>query len=133
MFFDSEPTGPQFAEKLDSRVTYIGRFLRRSRLDEWPQFWNVLRGEMSIVGPRPERPEWVREFKNHIPYYEMRNMVRPGITGWAQVTTGYAVGKEGAETKLNLDLYYIKQLGFSLDLIVFYRTLATLIKGGGAR
>ena len=133
MFLDSESDGPKFTAHRDQRVTSIGRLLRRTRLDEWPQFFNVLRGEMSIIGPRPERPEWVEDFKVQIPFYDARHVVRPGITGWAQVSTGYGVGKRGAETKLNLDLYYIRHLGLAIDVIVAYRTLATLIRGKGVR
>jgi len=133
MFLDSEVDGPRFAAHQDRRVTSIGRFLRRTRLDEWPQFINVLKGEMSIIGPRPERPEWVEEFRREIPLYDLRHAVRPGITGWAQVNTGYGVGKAGAEKKLNYDLYYLEHLGIAIDVIVTYRTLATLIRGQGAR
>jgi len=133
MFVDSEIDGPKFTAHRDQRVTSVGRLLRRTRLDEWPQFFNVLRGEMSIIGPRPERPEWVDDFRAQIPFYDARHVVRPGITGWAQVSTGYGVGKTGAETKLNLDLYYIRHLGLAIDVIVIYRTLATLIRGKGVR
>ena len=133
MYANSEADGPRFTAHKDERVTTIGRYLRRTRLDEWPQFFNVLLGDMSIIGPRPERPEWVEQFQIDIPFYEARHVVRPGITGWAQVTSGYGVGKDGARVKLNLDLYYIRHLGFSIDLIVMYRTLATLVQGTGAR
>jgi len=133
MYANSEADGPRFTTHKDERVTKIGRYLRRTRLDEWPQFFNVLLGDMSIIGPRPERPEWVHQFQIDIPFYEARHIVRPGITGWAQVTSGYGVGKEGARVKLNLDLYYIRHLGLSIDLIVMYRTLATLVQGTGAR
>ena len=88
---------------------------------------------MSIIGPRPERPEWVDQFNHEIPLYELRHTVRPGITGWAQVNIGYGVGKSGAETKLNYDLYYLQHLGVAIDVIVIYRTLATLVRGQGAR
>ena len=126
MYEDSEPSGPRFAQANDPRVTRIGRWLRRARIDEWPQFVNVIRGEMSLVGPRPERPEWVEEFRKDIAYYDLRHLVRPGITGWAQVTHGYTSGTEGAKIKLQRDLYYVKHLGFQLDAIVILRTFSAL-------
>ena len=95
-------------------------------IDEWPQFINVIKGEMSLVGPRPERPEWVEEFRKNITYYDLRHLVRPGITGWAQVTHGYTTGTEGAKIKLQRDLYYVKHLGFQLDAIVVFRTFSAL-------
>ncbi len=126
MYQDAEQSGPRFAQADDPRVTKIGRWLRWTRVDEWPQFINVLKGEMSLVGPRPERPEWVEQFQKSIPYYNLRHLVRPGITGWAQVTHGYATGEKGAKTKLLRDLYYVKHLGFQLDTIILFRTLSAL-------
>ena len=126
MYQDSEQSGPVFAQADDPRVTKIGRWLRRARIDEWPQFVNVLKGEMSLVGPRPERPEWVEQFQKSIPYYDLRLLVRPGITGWAQVTHGYTTGEQGAKTKLLRDLYYVKHLGFQLDTIILFRTFSVL-------
>jgi lipopolysaccharide/colanic/teichoic acid biosynthesis glycosyltransferase len=121
-------TGPVWAAKTgDPRVTPIGRFLRRSRLDELPQLWNVLVGEMSFVGPRPERPEFVRELTAEIPYYGQRHVVRPGLTGWAQVRYSYGASKEDALEKLQYDLYYIKNLSFALDLLIIVETIKTVV------
>lgn len=133
MEVDAEESGPVFATLDDSRITRVGRYLRKLRIDEWPQFWNVLIGNMSIVGPRPERPEWVNSYKTNIPYYELRHLVRPGITGWAQINQGYASGEKESETKLEYDLYYIKWMGFTIDVLVILRTLFVLGKGFGAK
>jgi sugar transferase (PEP-CTERM system associated) len=126
-------TGPVWASKQgDPRVTPIGRFLRRSRLDELPQLWNVLIGEMSLVGPRPERPEFVSELTRQIPYYRQRHFVRPGITGWAQVRYTYGASVEDALQKLQYDLYYIKNLSISLDLFIALQTVKTVLLRSGA-
>jgi UDP-GalNAc:undecaprenyl-phosphate GalNAc-1-phosphate transferase len=129
MFIDAEIDGPQFSSLNDPRVTRIGKFLRRWRIDEWPQFINVLRGDMSISGPRPERPEWVAEYAKSIPYYQIRHTVRPGITGWGQVAQGYTNTTSGTKTKLEYDLYYIKNMGILLDLKIVLRTLTFLVLG----
>ena len=121
-------TGPVWASKTgDPRVTPVGRFLRRSRLDELPQLWNVLIGEMSFVGPRPERPEFVDELTAQIPYYGQRHVVRPGLTGWAQVRYSYGASKEDALEKLQYDLYYIKNLSLALDLLIIVETIKTVV------
>jgi len=121
-------TGPVWASKTgDPRVTPVGRFLRRSRLDELPQLWNVLIGEMSFVGPRPERPEFVSELTAQIPYYGQRHVVRPGLTGWAQVRYSYGASKEDALEKLQYDLYYIKNLSLALDLLIIVETIKTVV------
>src|SRR5262249_19946024 len=111
-------TGPVWSSANDARVTRIGRFLRGARLDELPQLWNVLCGEMSLVGPRPERPTFVQELQAQIPYYGQRHVVKPGLTGWAQVRYTYGASVEDAVEKLQYDLYYIKNLSFALDLVI---------------
>ena len=126
-------TGPVWAAKHgDSRVTPVGSFLRRSRLDELPQLWNVLVGDMSFVGPRPERPEFVRDLTQEIPFYGQRHIVRPGITGWAQVRYTYGATKEDALQKLQFDLFYIKHLSVALDLYVMLETVKTVLLRRGA-
>jgi|RifCSP13_1_1023834.scaffolds.fasta_scaffold29006_2 exopolysaccharide biosynthesis polyprenyl glycosylphosphotransferase len=127
MRVDAEETGkPQLAREDDQRSTRFGRFLRKTRLDEWPQFINVLRGEMSLVGPRPERPELMRHFEELIPFYRARLLEKPGITGWAQVNIGYAATLEEMSVKLEYDLYYIKRRGPILDFIILLRTIGTI-------
>ena len=128
---DAEPEGPRWAEAEDSRASRIGRFLRRSRLDELPQLWNVLRGEMSLVGPRPERPEFVAELVQRIPCYRERLLVRPGISGWAQVNYRYGGSVDSALDKLEYDLYYIKHQGLRLDVVILWRTIWTVLSLGG--
>jgi exopolysaccharide biosynthesis polyprenyl glycosylphosphotransferase len=126
-------TGPVWASKKgDPRVTPIGRVLRRSRLDELPQLWNVLKGQMSFVGPRPERPEFVNGLIKDIPYYGQRHVVRPGLTGWAQVRYTYGASKEDALEKLQYDLFYIKNLSIALDLYIIFETVKTVILRRGA-
>ena len=126
-------TGPVWSAANDSRVTPIGGFLRRTRFDELPQLWNVLVGEMSLVGPRPERPEFVRDLTTTIPYYGQRHVVKPGVTGWAQVRYTYGASVEDAVQKLQYDLYYIKNLSIALDLVIMFETLKTVILRKGAR
>ncbi len=116
----------------DPRVTPIGRFLRRSRLDELPQLWNVLKGDMSFVGPRPERPEFVAELTRQIPFYGQRHVVRPGLTGWAQVRYTYGASVEDALQKLQYDLFYIKNLSLALDLFIILDTIKTVLLRKGA-
>jgi exopolysaccharide biosynthesis polyprenyl glycosylphosphotransferase len=127
MRLDAEETGkPQLAREDDQRSTRVGRFLRKTRLDEWPQFINVLRGDMSMVGPRPERPELMQHFEELIPFYRARLLEKPGITGWAQVNIGYAATLEEMGVKLEYDLYYIKRRGPILDFIILLRTIGTI-------
>lgn len=126
-------TGPTWASDSDPRITAVGRFLRIVRLDEIPQLWNVLRGDMNFVGPRPERPEFDRWLKSEIPYYHLRQIVRPGITGWAQISCSYGASVEQAKEKMRYDLYYIKNISFSLDLLVIFETIKTVLFGRGAR
>ena len=126
-------TGPVWAAKSgDARVTPIGGFLRRTRLDELPQLWNVIVGDMSLVGPRPERPEFVAELTRQIPYYGQRHVVRPGITGWAQVRYTYGASREDALEKLQYDLYYIKNMSLALDVFIILNTVKTVVLRRGA-
>src|SRR5690606_1724012 len=133
MRVDAERNGAQFAASDDERITPVGRVLRRYRLDELPQLWNVLKGDMSIVGPRPEQVEFARRFEERIPFYHWRHRVKPGITGWAQVQQGYAVGIEDTIQKLEYDLYYVKHLSLWLDLSILLRTVRIIVTGFGAR
>lgn len=127
MVKDAEKEGtPQFATENDARTTAFGRFLRKSHLDEWPQFINVLRGEMSLVGPRPERPELMEKYQEQIPFYRGRLLDKPGITGWAQINFGYAADIEEMGIKLEYDLYYIKHRSVMLDLVIILRTIGTV-------
>lgn len=121
-------TGAVWASGNDPRVTPVGRFLRKSRIDELPQFLNVLRGEMSAVGPRPERPEFVADLAKVIPFYRARHAVKPGITGWAQVRFGYGNTVEAARIKLEFDLYYVRHAGFYLDALILLKTAAVMLK-----
>ncbi|MFD2698587.1 exopolysaccharide biosynthesis polyprenyl glycosylphosphotransferase [Mesonia sediminis] len=123
----AEQNGAQYAKKNDSRITPFGKFLRRTRLDEIPQFINVILGDMSIIGPRPERPEFVAELKESIPFYEVRHVIKPGLTGWAQVNAKYAENETDSLEKLQYDLYYIKHRGLYLDFRIFLKTLSTII------
>ena len=118
-----------WASPNDPRVTRIGRFLRKSRLDELPQLYNVLLGHMSIVGPRPERPDIVEELTRKIPYYAERHLVKPGITGWAQISYRYGSSIEDARRKLQFDLYYLKHMTMELDIVIILRTIGTFLKG----
>jgi len=122
-----------WATKDDERVTRVGRFLRKSRLDEFPQLLNVLRGQMSLVGPRPERPEFVKELQEKIPYYSERHSVRPGVTGWAQLKYSYGASQEDAVEKLQYDLYYIKNQNLVLDIMIILQTVEVVLWGKGAR
>ena len=126
-------TGAKWATEDDPRVTRVGRILRKYRLDELPQFLNVLRGEMSFVGPRPERPCFVQELRKHIPYYDERHSVRPGLTGWAQVQYRYGASVEDAYNKLEYDLFYLKNMSLSFDLAIMFQTIRIVIFGDGAR
>ncbi len=133
MFDDAEAaTGAVWARPGDARVTPVGRFLRRTRLDELPQLWNVLRGDMSLVGPRPERPEFVEQLRRQIPFYGQRHIVRPGLTGWAQVRYTYGSSVEDALEKLQYDLFYIKNLSLALDLFIIFSTVKTVLLRRGA-
>jgi sugar transferase (PEP-CTERM system associated) len=130
---DAEKNGAVWAKENDDRVTRFGGFMRKVRIDELPQLWNVLKGEMSLVGPRPERQIFVDELLKEIPYYNIRHGVKPGVTGWAQVCYPYGASKEDALRKLEYDLYYIKNISIALDLLVIFHTVKTVLFGRGAR
>lgn len=130
---DAEAAGPQFAQKRDPRITPIGRFIRKTRLDELPQLINILRGDMSLVGPRPERPVFVAQLEEKIPFYGQRHQVKPGLTGLAQISYGYSEGEEDHLHKLQYDLCYIKNLSVTLDLAIMAKTLKVVVLGTGAR
>ncbi|MBF0454654.1 MAG: TIGR03013 family PEP-CTERM/XrtA system glycosyltransferase [Magnetococcales bacterium] len=130
---DAEQDGvARWAQQNDSRITFVGHFIRKTRLDELPQFFNVLRGEMSFIGPRPERPVFVEMLKKKIPYYSERLRVKPGITGWAQVRYGYGASEHDAAEKLKYDLYYVKNHGIFLDLLVLIHSVEVVLFGAGA-
>jgi exopolysaccharide biosynthesis polyprenyl glycosylphosphotransferase len=132
MIPNAEPEGHAvWASKDDSRVTRFGRFMRRTRLDELPQLWNVLKGEMSVVGPRPERPEFLVELEQEIPFYDVRHLVRPGLTGWAQINYRYGNTIEDALIKLQYDLYYIKHRSPWLNLAILWRTVGVVLRFQG--
>ena len=126
-------SGAQWAADNDPRITRVGRFLRMSRLDEIPQLWCVLKGDMAFVGPRPERPEFIEGLSKEIPYYGVRHMVRPGVTGWAQIKYKYGSTIEDAREKLQYDLYYIKHASIGLDLVIMFMTVKIVILGRGAQ
>jgi sugar transferase (PEP-CTERM system associated) len=126
-------SGPTWVRDDDPRITRVGRLLRISRLDEIPQLWNVLKGDMSLVGPRPERPEFVDWLNREIPYYHLRHTIRPGITGWAQVRYKYGSSVEDAKEKLRYDLFYIKNMSPGLDFLIFFDTTKTILFGRGAK
>jgi sugar transferase (PEP-CTERM system associated) len=126
-------TGPTWAGDDDPRITAIGKWLRTTRLDEIPQLWNVLRGDMGFVGPRPERPEFVEWLSKEIPFYQLRHLIRPGITGWAQVSYDYGASLEQAKEKLRYDLYYIKNISLSFDLYIVFQTAKIVLFGRGAK
>ncbi|MEP7222483.1 MAG: TIGR03013 family XrtA/PEP-CTERM system glycosyltransferase [Novosphingobium sp.] len=130
---DAEAAGAQWASKDDPRTTRVGRFIRKVRIDELPQTWSVLKGEMSFVGPRPERPEFVSELEEHMPYYAERHMVKPGITGWAQINYPYGASIEDSRHKLEYDLYYAKNYTPFLDLLILLQTLRVVLWHEGAR
>jgi sugar transferase (PEP-CTERM system associated) len=130
---DAEANGAQWAVESDPRITRVGRFIRRYRLDELPQFLNVMRGDMSFVGPRPERPEFVEQLRQTIPYYDERHTVRPGITGWAQVEYQYGSSVEDAFRKLEYDLFYLKNMSVLFDCAIVFRTIRTVLSGATGR
>ena len=133
MRVDAEKEGPQWASTSDDRATRVGRVIRKIRVDEIPQFWNILRGEMSFVGPRPERPHFVSQLAQEIPYYEQRHLIAPGLTGWAQIKYPYGASVEDARQKLQYDLYYIKNQSLVLDAIILFETIKIILFGRGSR
>ncbi|MXP09403.1 TIGR03013 family XrtA/PEP-CTERM system glycosyltransferase [Pseudoblastomonas halimionae] len=130
---DAEKDGAQFAQERDPRITRIGRFIRLTRIDELPQCWNVLKGDMSFVGPRPERPEFVAELAEKLPFYSERHIVKPGITGWAQINYPYGASLDDSRHKLEYDLYYAKNYSLFLDLLILLQTLRVVLWNEGAR
>ena len=130
MYLDAEKNGYQWAEKNDPRITKIGHFIRRTRIDEFPQIINIIKGEMSIIGPRPERPEFINEFLKDIPNFNERLAVRPGITGWAQVNGGYELTPKD---KLVYDLFYINHESIKLDFLILLKTIKVMVTGNGSR
>jgi sugar transferase (PEP-CTERM system associated) len=131
---DAESDGvPAWAGVRDLRVTKVGTIIRKLRIDELPQLWNVICGEMALIGPRPERPYFVRQFSESIPFYDYRHAVRPGITGWAQVSFRYGASVEDARRKLSYDLYYVKNRGILLDIVILMKTVGVVLRGEGAR
>ncbi len=133
MVTDAEAGGAKWATKNDPRVTKIGMFLRKTRVDEIPQLWNVLRGDMGFVGPRPERPEFVAWLSEELPFYYLRTLIRPGLTGWAQVRYGYGATLAETKEKLEYDLYYIKHMSLGLDLLIMFETVKTILRRRGAQ
>ena len=131
MIKDAEKGGPKMAEIDDKRVTKFGRFLRKTRLDELPQFWNIIKGQMSFIGPRAERPEFHKELEAHIPFYQERYLIKPGLSGWAQIKFGYGSSIEDNFEKVQYDLYYVKNRSFVLDLSIMLKTINIVLKGGG--
>lgn len=130
---DSEKDGAKMASAGDMRVTRIGKFIRKTRIDELPQFFNVLKGDMSLIGPRPEQKVFVDQFENKIPFYSYRHIVKPGISGWAQVVHGYAADADETQIKIEHDFYYIKNFSLWLDVLIVFKTLKTMLTGFGAR
>lgn len=133
MIINSEKDGAKLAQVGDTRITRVGRFIRKTRLDELPQFWNILKGDMSLIGPRPEQKVFVEQFNKRIPFYNYRHIVKPGLSGWAQVTQGYAGNEDETQIKLEHDFYYIKHFSFSLDILIIFKTIKTILTGFGAR
>jgi exopolysaccharide biosynthesis polyprenyl glycosylphosphotransferase len=134
MRVDAEKDGiARWAQVGDNRITRVGRILRESRIDELPQLFNVLRGNMSFVGPRPERPQFVAELNQRIPYYSLRHIVNPGITGWAQICYPYGASEQDARNKLQYDLFYIKNHSFFFDVIILLQTVHAILWGRNAR
>ena len=127
MIVNAETRGAVYAEKNDKRITLFGKFLRNTRIDEFPHFFNILKGDMSIIGPRPERPKFVRDLEEKVPFYAIRHVMKPGLTGWAQVKFPYAGTLEEQEKKLRYDLFYIKEQCILLDFKIIIRTITTVL------
>ena len=132
MRVDAERHGAQWVGKGDSRITPLGRMLRLTRLDELPQLWDVLQGEMSLIGPRHERPELEQDLERQIPHYRLRNLMRHGLSGWAQVNYPYGASVEDAANKLSYDLYYLRNFSFWLDLLILFKTIRLVFNAQGA-
>jgi sugar transferase (PEP-CTERM system associated) len=133
MRVDAEQAGPVWASKKDNRTTRVGRVIRKIRVDEIPQFWNILKGEMSFVGPRPERPHFVAQLAEEIPFYEQRHLIAPGLTGWAQIKYPYGASIEDARQKLQYDLFYIKNQSLIMDAVILFETVKIILFGRGAQ
>ena len=132
MVIDAEKYGPQWAKNEDKWITKIGKIIRAIRFDELPQLLSVLEGSMSLIGPRPERPELEKEFLEEIPYYNYRTILKPGISGWAQVNYPYGASIEDSKIKQSFDLYYVKNVSIILDLIIFLKTIRLILNGRGS-
>ena len=133
MVNDSERDGAQWAGQEDPRITSIGKFLRKTRIDELPQLLHILSGSMSIVGPRPEQPVFVERLQREISHYDLRHIVKPGLTGWAQASFRYGASVEDSEEKLRYDLYYVKHMSLGFDLMIILNTIRTVLFQKGAR
>jgi lipopolysaccharide/colanic/teichoic acid biosynthesis glycosyltransferase len=129
----SEKAGARWAAEKDPRVTRVGKLLRLTHIDELPQIWNIFKGDMSLVGPRPERPEFVDTLEDALPYYYVRHTVKPGLTGWAQINYRYGASVEDAHIKLEYDLYYVKNMSVFLDLKILLRTVGVVLLKDGSR
>ena len=132
MYIDAERNGAQWVKRKDERITKVGSFLRRTRLDELPQLWSVLNGEMSLIGPRPERPEFDEQLVQKVPHYLLRQRIRPGLSGWAQVNYPYGASVDDADNKLSYDLYYLRNFSFWLDLLILFKTIKLVIRAQGS-
>jgi lipopolysaccharide/colanic/teichoic acid biosynthesis glycosyltransferase len=130
---DAEAAGAKWATKNDPRVYKWGGIMRKTRIDEIPQLWNVLAGDMGFVGPRPERPEFVPWLAEQLPFYNLRHLIRPGLTGWAQVRYGYGATLAEAREKLEYDLYYVKHMSLGLDLLIMFETIKIILRRRGAQ
>jgi lipopolysaccharide/colanic/teichoic acid biosynthesis glycosyltransferase len=130
---DAESAGPQWASQNDSRITRMGEFIRQTRIDEIPQIINVLRGDMSFIGPRPERPFFVESLSRHVPYYRERHRMKPGITGWAQINYPYGASIADAKEKMSYDLYYLKNFTIFLDVLILLQTARVVLWPAGVR
>jgi lipopolysaccharide/colanic/teichoic acid biosynthesis glycosyltransferase len=132
MGVDAERAGAQWVRAGDSRITSIGKLLRLTRIDELPQLWSVVMGEMSLIGPRPERPEFEHMLEEQIPHYRIRHAIRPGLSGWAQVNYPYGASIEDAANKLSYDLYYLRNFSFWLDVLILFKTMRLVFNAKGA-